>query len=68
MRGARTSRPELAREENQRSSDQAGAAQQPEAIEEAKKGCLLLDDSRQLCLRAQGCVWSGETVRRKVSS
>jgi len=43
MSGARASRSEFPREENQRRPDQAGAAQQPEAIEKAKKCGLLMD-------------------------
>jgi hypothetical protein len=65
--GARTRRPDFPREEDQRRSDHAGAAQQPEAIEKAKEGRLLLDDSRQLRFCMQSRVWCGETVRCKVS-
>ena len=42
VRAAGTSRPDFAREENQRRPDQAGAAQQPKTIEKAKERRLLL--------------------------
>jgi hypothetical protein len=67
MRRARPSRPEIAYKENQRRSDQAGAAQQPETIEKAEKCRLLLDHSCQLRFRVQGRVRSRETVRHEIS-
>src|SRR6266849_623693 len=67
MCGARTARPEFAREEDQRRPNQAGAAQQPEAIEKAEKCRLLLNYPRQLCFRVQSRVRGSETVRRKIS-
>src|SRR2546425_4352309 len=60
-------RPEFACEENQRRSDHAGAAQQPEAIEKAKECRLLLNYSRQLRFGMQSRVRGGETVRHKIS-
>src|ERR1700747_1653135 len=67
MSCARTTRPEFPREENQRRPDHAGAAQQPETIEKAKKCRLLVDHLGQLCFRVQRGVRGGETVRRKIS-
>jgi len=67
MSGARASRSEFPREENQRRPDQAGAAQQPEAIEKAKKCGLLMDHSRQLCFCVQSRVRGRKTVRDKIS-
>src|SRR6266481_3222696 len=67
MSGARASRSEFPREENQRRPDQAGAAQQPEAIEKAKKCGLLMDHSRQLCFCVQRRVRGRKTVRDKIS-
>ena len=64
---ARTARPEFAREENQRCPDQAGASQQPEAIEKPKECRLLLNYPRQLCFRVQSRVRGSEAVRRKIS-
>jgi hypothetical protein len=51
MSGARTSRPEFACKKNQRRSNQAGPAQQPETIEKTKERRLLVDHSRQLRFR-----------------
>lgn len=48
---SRTSRPEFACEENQRCSNQAGAAQQPEAIEGGQERSLLIQDAAQLRMR-----------------
>ncbi|MGB2890673.1 MAG: hypothetical protein WBC04_23520 [Candidatus Acidiferrales bacterium] len=67
VRGTRTNRPEFAREENQRRSDHAGAAQQPETIEKAKKCRLLVDHLRQLRFRVQRRVRGREAVRHKIS-
>src|SRR6266700_4260868 len=66
-RGAGTSRPDFAREENQRRSDQAGAAQQPETVEKTKKCRLLMNDSRYLRFGVQSSIRGGETARQKVS-
>ena len=49
--GAWTTRPEFAREENQRRADQAGAAQQPEAIEGCQERSLLIQDPAKLRVR-----------------
>jgi hypothetical protein len=67
VRRAWTSRPEIAREENQRRPDQAGAAQQPEAIEKAKEARLLVDHSGQLRFCMQSRVRRRKTVRHKIS-
>src|SRR5258708_2969135 len=67
VRGAGTSRPDFAREENQRRSDQAGAAQQPETVEKTKKCSLLMNDSRYLRFGVQSSIRGGETARQKVS-
>ena len=67
MRGAGTSRPDFAREENQRRSDQAGAAQQPETVEKTKECRLLMNDSRYLRFGVQSSIRGGETARQKVS-
>jgi hypothetical protein len=49
--GAGTTRPELACEENQRRADQAGASQQPEAIEGCQERSLLIQDPAKLRVR-----------------
>src|SRR5260370_32601600 len=67
VRGAGTSRPDFAREENQRRSDQAGAAQQPETVEKTKKCRLLMNDSRYLRFGVQSSIRGGQTARQKVS-
>src|SRR5713226_87297 len=67
VRGAGTSRPDFAREENQRRSDQAGAAQQPETVEKTKKCRLLMNDSRYLRFGVQSSIRGGETAGQKVS-
>src|SRR5260370_37849716 len=64
--GARTSRPEFAREENQRRSDQAGAAQQPEAIEGCQERRLLIQDPAELRVRVDRCVGHRKTMPRKM--
>src|SRR5262249_14152357 len=46
---AGTARFNLAREENQGRTDQAGATQQPETIEKTQKSRLLLEHARELC-------------------
>src|SRR5229473_6876026 len=67
VRGAGTSRPDFAREENQRRSDQAGAAQQPETVEKTKKRRLLMNDSRYLRFGVQSRIRGCKTVRQKIS-
>src|SRR5260370_12566337 len=67
VRGAGTSRPDFAREENQRRSDQAGAAQQPETVEKTKKRRLLMNDSRYLRCGVQSRIRGCKTVRQKIS-
>src|SRR6266852_4808604 len=64
MSGARTSRPEFACKENQRRSDQAGAAQQPEAIEGCQERSLLIQDPAEL--RVDRCVGHRKTMSRKM--
>src|SRR6266481_397601 len=66
MSGARTSRPEFACEENQRRSDQAGAAQQPEAIEGCQERSLLIQDPAELRVRVDRCVGCRETMPGKI--
>src|SRR6266436_887960 len=66
MSGARTSRPEFACEENQRRSDQAGAAQQPEAIEGCQERRLLIQDPAELRVRVDRCVGHRKTMPRKM--
>src|SRR6266481_6800397 len=67
MSGARTSRPEFACEENQRRSDQAGAAQQPEAIEGCQERRMLIQDPAELRVRVDRCVGHRKTMPRKMS-
>src|SRR5258708_26648150 len=66
MSGARTSRPEFACQENQRRSDQAGAAQQPEAIKRCKERSLLLQDPAELRVRVDRRVGGRVTMLRKI--
>ena len=65
--GARTSRRDSPREEDQRCANQASPAQKPEAIEKAEKSRLLLKDSRQLGFRMQCGIRGSEAVHRKIS-
>lgn len=67
VRSASTSRPDFACEENQGCPDQAGASQNPEAIEKAEKSRLLLNDSRQFRLSVQSSIRGRKAVRREIS-
>ena len=64
--GARASRPEVAREENQGRSNQASAAQQPETIERRQERGLVIQDPADLRLRVGCCVSRRETMPRKI--
>src|SRR6266481_1502393 len=64
--GTRASRPEVAREENQGRSEQAGATQQPETIERRQERGLVIQDPADLRL-CVGCrVSRRETVPCKI--
>ena len=68
MCGSGTTRPDFSREEDQRRSDEAGAAENPEAIERAQQHGLLLNDPSRLSLGMDNGIGRRETACSKIAA